>query len=477
MSQPSVRLAPEPPGLFGRNRVAGAPQIYLVVLRNARVARAAATALEDLHTKRGGRAAALVPPARGSGFARWVASPLPADRQRLSEWCAAHLPSGAAPLLVGLDEDGLADRLDRLGLMACIGVPPADAAGAVAAMRPAGGRVRLVPATTVRELLQAVVAAAGCPAEASPARTVRPGPLHRVPTAPTRAGLAGLAGALAITGLAPAAAAAAHVLPGPATHSGHQQPGAVRPSSSVAQPSNRLPSGVAVSTAPGQLATTAALAPVAAQFPGPAGTAAAASTAAAAEQARPSLRGLPALYTVRPGDSLSSIAGHFYHKQATWPVLYWANHRHIRWADLITPGQKLRIPLPPTHIPPPPKLLEPVPSITSSAGLDASSTPYVPRHARPAAAPDRGPAAETTAEGYPGGAFGACVVARESGGNPDIWNASGHWGLYQFSEPTWAEYGGAPADFGTASVAEQNRVFATALADDGQSNWAPYDGC
>jgi len=79
--------------------------------------------------------------------------------------------------------------------------------------------------------------------------------------------------------------------------------------------------------------------------------------------------------------------------------------------------------------------------------------------------------------GTPGGAFGACVIARESGGNPQIMNATGHYGLYQFSESTWIKYGGSAADFGHASVAEQNQVFANALAAGGESNWAPYDGC
>jgi len=69
------------------------------------------------------------------------------------------------------------------------------------------------------------------------------------------------------------------------------------------------------------------------------------------------------------------------------------------------------------------------------------------------------------------------VIARESGGNPNVMNASGHYGLYQFSYSTWAAYGGNPADFGHASVAEQNQVFANAIAAGGQSNWAPYDGC
>ncbi|MGH3261012.1 MAG: transglycosylase family protein, partial [Trebonia sp.] len=73
--------------------------------------------------------------------------------------------------------------------------------------------------------------------------------------------------------------------------------------------------------------------------------------------------------------------------------------------------------------------------------------------------------------------FQACVIARESGGNPQVMNASGHYGLYQFSAGTWAAYGGNPADFGHASVAEQNQVFANAIAAGGESNWAPYDGC
>ena len=79
--------------------------------------------------------------------------------------------------------------------------------------------------------------------------------------------------------------------------------------------------------------------------------------------------------------------------------------------------------------------------------------------------------------GTPGGSFGSCVVARESGGNSQVMNSSGHYGLYQFSASTWAAYGGNPASFGNASVAEQNQVFANALAAGGQSNWSAYDGC
>jgi len=213
-------------------------------------------------------------------------------------------------------------------------------------------------------------------------------------------------------------------------------------------------------------------------------------------------------YTVQPGDSLSAIAQRLYHNPAAWPVLYWRNHSQIRWADSINIGQVLRVPAEPAQIPGAPAQLQPAPPPA------AATTSYVPRHASPApvqadpveavpvqaapvqaaplqaapvqAAPAPAPAAPAppapaaagySGGGYPGGAFGQCVVARESGGQPQIMNASGHYGLYQFSAPTWAAYGGNPADFGHASVAEQNQVFANALAQGGQSNWAPYDGC
>lgn len=74
--------------------------------------------------------------------------------------------------------------------------------------------------------------------------------------------------------------------------------------------------------------------------------------------------------------------------------------------------------------------------------------------------------------------FQACVIARESGGNSQVMNSSGHYGLYQFAASTWAAYGGNPATFGHASVAEQNRIFANAMATPGgKNNWSPYDGC
>jgi LysM repeat protein len=189
--------------------------------------------------------------------------------------------------------------------------------------------------------------------------------------------------------------------------------------------------------------------------------------AANAVAAKRAASALPTAYKVRAGDSLSSIAARVYHNRAAWTVLYWRNRQHIHWADQIYVGQVLQVPPKPARLPAAPTALGPAPAPAAPSGGTA------PAQATPAV----GGAASAYAGGVPGGAFGACVVARESGGNAQIMNASGHYGLYQFSAATWAAYGGNPADFGHASVAEQNQVFANALAAGGQSNWAPYDGC
>jgi len=172
-------------------------------------------------------------------------------------------------------------------------------------------------------------------------------------------------------------------------------------------------------------------------------------------------------YKVKAGDSLSVIAERSYHNQNAWPVLYWANRNRIHWANVIEPGQVLRIPVKPAQIPAPPSLLGPAP-----APVAATATPV----AAPAAATAQG-AAAVTSSATPGGSFAQCVIARESGGQSQVMNGSGHYGLYQFSASTWAAYGGSPADFGNASVSEQNQVFNNAIASGGQSNWSAYDGC
>jgi LysM repeat protein len=181
--------------------------------------------------------------------------------------------------------------------------------------------------------------------------------------------------------------------------------------------------------------------------------------------------GQPSWYTVKAGDSLSAIAERSYHDQKAWPVLYWANRSRIHWANVIEPGQVLRIPVEPARIPDAPGLLGPAP-----APVAETAAPEAAQEAAPAAATAQG-GADVSSAATPGGSFAQCVIARESGGQSQVMNSSGHYGLYQFSASTWAAYGGSPADFGHASVSEQNQVFDNAIAAGGQSNWSAYDGC
>jgi nucleoid-associated protein YgaU len=50
-------------------------------------------------------------------------------------------------------------------------------------------------------------------------------------------------------------------------------------------------------------------------------------------------------YTIKKGDTLSAIAKQFYGKANDYPRIFEANREVIKDADLIYPGQKIRIPL------------------------------------------------------------------------------------------------------------------------------------
>jgi LysM repeat protein len=172
----------------------------------------------------------------------------------------------------------------------------------------------------------------------------------------------------------------------------------------------------------------------------------------------------PAEIVVRHGDSLSGIAARYH---IVWPGLFEANKKAIG-ADpnLITPGQHLRIPtaaaalrLATAYRPPAPVVSQPS-ATTEPVSTDASSA-----------------GSSSAGSSAPAGSFQQCVISRESGGNAQVMNSSGHYGLYQFSESTWVANGGSAATFGNASVAEQNQVFANTYAASGSAAWAPYDGC
>jgi Tfp pilus assembly protein FimV len=182
-----------------------------------------------------------------------------------------------------------------------------------------------------------------------------------------------------------------------------------------------------------------------------------AATLAAVEVHREAAARPPAEIVVRRGDSLSGIAARY---RIEWPGLYEANRAVIgQNPNLLNPGERLRIP-----------------SAASAARLAASYRP--PAVAAVAAPKETAAVQDAPAEpAASAGSFQECVISRESGGDAQVMNGSGHYGLYQFSYSAWVAAGGNPADFGNASVAEQNQVFATAYAEDGTSPWAPYDGC
>jgi LysM repeat protein len=196
-------------------------------------------------------------------------------------------------------------------------------------------------------------------------------------------------------------------------------------------------------------------------------------------------RAASSTYVVKDGDSLASIAQRLYRSSDYWTVLYWANHREIKYANEIEAGQVLAVPAKPAKIPGAPATLAPAApapapaptpstvSTVSTVGTASTASTASTAPSEPAQAPAQQPSSTYTG----GSGLQACIIAAESGGNSQIWNASGHYGLYQFSASTWAEYGGNPADFGNASVAEQNQVYDNAIAAGGASNWTLYDGC
>ena len=167
--------------------------------------------------------------------------------------------------------------------------------------------------------------------------------------------------------------------------------------------------------------------------------------------------------TVLAGETLSGIAGGMCGTTADWTGFYAANRRVLANPDLIRAGQQLTINCAdPGYTPPAPP----------PAPMQRQVQAPVQRQVQ---APVQQSSGRVSTAGD--SSFQACVISRESGGSSQVMNSTGHYGLYQFSASTWAAYGGNPADFGDASVAEQNRVFGNAMAAGGESNWAPYDGC
>jgi hypothetical protein len=192
-------------------------------------------------------------------------------------------------------------------------------------------------------------------------------------------------------------------------------------------------------------------------------------------------------YIVRSGDSLSQISARFCGTAADYPSLAAASG--IANPNLIFPGESITVNC---------HAAVPVPAavhVTSAhrhqharhAGhhADRDHTRPAGRHSAPGRHARRSDPGRTRGSGHVGtegmGAFEACVISRESGGNPRAVNpSSGAGGLFQFLPSTWAGLGYArayPGGAQTAPVSVQEAAFAKLYAEAGTSPWAPYDGC
>jgi LysM repeat protein len=177
----------------------------------------------------------------------------------------------------------------------------------------------------------------------------------------------------------------------------------------------------------------------------------------------------PLTYTVKQGDTLSSIAAKQYGNFDLWPDL-WAGNK-IKNPDVIIVGQVLAL-----------SSDHPYSAKLTSEAMSAIPKPKVVLTSDTQPSAESAPAdvvaqPQTSLVQPTGSSFEQCVIERESGGNPQVMNSTGHYGLFQFDYGTWVSGGGNPADFGHASVAEQEQVFASVYAARGTEPWAPSDGC
>ncbi|MDQ6840509.1 MAG: LysM peptidoglycan-binding domain-containing protein [Actinomycetota bacterium] len=171
-------------------------------------------------------------------------------------------------------------------------------------------------------------------------------------------------------------------------------------------------------------------------------------------------------YTVRPGDSLWAIGQRYGINEN---ALAAANSMQL--SDVLYAGRTLTLPTSGST--------SPAPASTTSSTSNASSFASARTSSTRTSSARTSSAHSSSASGASSGtgSLGQCVISRESGGQSQVTNGSGHWGLYQFSKSTWEAYGGSSGSFGNGSSAQQNQVFNNAIAHGGASNWTPYDGC
>jgi LysM repeat protein len=178
----------------------------------------------------------------------------------------------------------------------------------------------------------------------------------------------------------------------------------------------------------------------------------------------PGTHHVPASYTVQQGDSLSAIATHTYGKAADWPAVWWVNRHQVANPNLITAGQRLRLPASGQV----PAWMARAAQAASPAPPPAPAAASVPQASPPAAAP-----VSTAAPASSGGANWSAIAACESGGNWSASTGNGFYGGLQFTQQTWLGYGGGQyaSSANQATKAQQIAVAERVLAGQGIGAW------
>jgi Transglycosylase-like domain/LysM domain len=168
----------------------------------------------------------------------------------------------------------------------------------------------------------------------------------------------------------------------------------------------------------------------------------------------------PDHYTVKSGDTLSSIARHEYGSATAWPALWWVNRHQVHNPEMIQVGQRLTL-----------SSWHPHKAWLNRAALAAVPAPAP---ALPVSAPAAAPAAGTWSAPAPsGGVNWSAIAACESGGNWSASTGNGFYGGLQFTEGTWLANGGgqyAPSA-SLATPAQQIAVAQRVLASQGIGAW------
>ena len=171
---------------------------------------------------------------------------------------------------------------------------------------------------------------------------------------------------------------------------------------------------------------------------------------------------MPAHYTVKPGDTLSSIARHEYGSAANWPALWWVNRHKVHNPEMLMVGQRLTL-----------SSWHPRKAWLNRAALAAIPAP-APAPVTVVSAPSGGASAPAAqAVGTSGGVNWAAVAACESGGNWSTNTGNGFYGGLQFTQGTWLANGGGQyaSSANQATAAQQIAVANRVLASQGIGAW------